>query len=128
MMDALEFIKQKTRMCNTYDDFCSDCPMKRPGERCGDFVEEHPEEAISIVEQWAEKHPPKTRQSKFLKIFSKAFICSGAINICPMNIEPMDVCDDLRTNCTACRQAYWLSEVSEDDSYWLSKVSEDIGE
>lgn len=115
MMTALEFIKQKTRMCNTYNGFCSDdCPLRIFDKRCGDFVEEHPEEAISIVEQWAAKHPPKTRKSEFLKIFPKAY---GVINICPMTIEPIE-CDELQTGCIACKQKYWLSEmeVSEDDS------------
>lgn len=120
MMDALEFIKQKARMCNTYDDFCSDCPMKRPGERCVDFVEEHPEEAISIVEQWAEKHPPKTRQSEFLKQFPNANLdSSGNVYICPKDLDTMFGLQcarnkDVNMSCEACRGRWWSREVGVD--------------
>lgn len=118
MMTALEFIKQRVRMCNTYDDFCSGCPMKRPDERCGIFVEEHPEEAVSVVEQWAEKHPLKTRQSEFLKIFPNASIADGGyIDIDPCEIDQTLHCQRWTDEaCSECKHKYWLSEVSEDDS------------
>ena len=127
MMDALEFIKQKARMCNTYPD-CKGCPIYNEGVRsygdkyrlCDYFFDKNPEEAISIVEQWAEKHPPKTRQSEFLKIFPNASISDGGhIDIQPCKIDENFNCEKWTDEgCWECKQRYWLLEMgaSEDDS------------
>lgn len=64
-MDALEFLKEKKRMCNSYSDTyncCGDCPLL---EICCVINNVTPDEdlkkMITIVEQWSKDHTHKTR-------------------------------------------------------------------
>lgn len=111
-MDAVEFVKTLGRMCNCE---CYKCEIwKRLSglESCTVWIETHPEEAVTIVEQWAAEHPVKTRQSEFLKHYPDARISvHGCLNTCPM-----DVFSDTGINCNAqpcfeCKKAFWLAEV-----------------
>lgn len=51
----------------------------------------------------------KTRQSEFLKIFPKARICNGVVDLCPDTIAGTDICE--YENCDSCRMGFWLAEV-----------------
>ena len=111
-MDAVEFVKTLSRMCNCE---CYKCEIwKRLSglESCTVWIETHPEEAVAIAEQWAAEHPVKTRQSEFLKHYPDARILAhGCLNTCPM-----DVFSDTGINCNAqpcfeCKKAFWLAEV-----------------
>ena len=51
----------------------------------------------------------KTRQSEFLKIFPKARICNGVVDLCPDTIAGTDICE--YKNCDSCRKDFWLAEV-----------------
>lgn len=59
-MEALEFIKQKERMCDYYadgctrDDFREICPAR--DMECS-FTTDNPERLVAIVEKWAKEHP-----------------------------------------------------------------------
>lgn len=60
-MEALEFMKQKDRMCNYY---CGEaCTHDDSGETCPaesincDLSTDHPEQLVAIVEKWAKEHP-----------------------------------------------------------------------
>lgn len=115
-MDAVEFLRERRRMCNAQDD-CDTCPISLV---CADYFVDHnysQEEAsgmVSTVEQWAKEHPVKTRQSEFLKHYPGARITiDGFLHACPM-----DVFSDTGINCNArpcseCRKAFWLAEVEE---------------
>lgn len=66
-MDALEFLKERRRLCSCYEE-CISCPLK--GVKCNinNFVtDEHYSKIIATVEKWSKEHPIKTRQSEFLK-------------------------------------------------------------
>ena len=111
-MDAVEFLKTLSRMCNCG---CRKCEFgKRLSglETCTVWRKTHPEEAVAIVEQWAAEHSAKTRQSEFLKHYPGARITiDGYLHTCPM-----DVFSDTGINCGAqtcheCRKAFWLAEV-----------------
>lgn len=111
-MDAVEFVKTLSRMCNCE---CYKCEIwKRLSglESCTVWIETHPEEAVAIAEQWAAEHPVKTRQSEFLKHYPDArILVHGCLNTCPM-----DVFSDTGINCNAqpcfeCKKAFWLAEV-----------------
>jgi hypothetical protein len=55
-MDAIEFIKERNRMCKSFDDDCdcSNCPAYR-NNCCNTF--EWQEELVAIVEKWSAEHP-----------------------------------------------------------------------
>lgn len=74
-MDALEFLKEERRMCNSFDTGCVKCPLGDIG--CCVSPEETDEEfekEIAIVERWSKEHPRKTRQSVFLEQYPEARI------------------------------------------------------
>ena len=69
-MDAVEFLKARSRMCN--DNVCEgDCPLFYC---CNDRIDDNMVELVSIVEQWAKAHPVKTRQDEFFKQWPDAEI------------------------------------------------------
>ena len=110
-MDAVEFLKSRSRRCN--DNVCEgDCPLFHC---CNDRIDDNMVKLVSIVEQWAKEHPVKTRQSEFLKIFpNPALDSDGVIAIQPCEVI-VDACkdsnDNKRTNCWACRRDFWLKEI-----------------
>lgn len=115
MMDAVEFLRERRRMCNAQDN-CGTCPI---GIVCDDYFVNHnysQEKAsgmVSTVEQWAKEHPIKTRQSEFLKHYPDARIFSGCLNACPRELF-----GDTKINCNAqpcyeCKKEFWLAEVEE---------------
>ena len=121
-MDAVEFLKEKERMCDKYkcssDHTCSDCPChsKRNGTNkiCISLRKTSPAKYVEIVEKWSADHPVKTRQSEFLKMFPNAKINSdGVIDIDPCSFDKKieHHCDEKYDNCDDCYKEYWLEEV-----------------
>ena len=51
----------------------------------------------------------KTRQSEFLKIFTKAWLKEGVIDICPLFLDKSANC--IKVNCRVCQKDFWLAEV-----------------
>lgn len=90
-MDAVEFLKAKKRMCESYVGSCSGCPVyteKQSSMNCGKYMCKYPEKAVAIVKKWSEEHPIKTRQSEFLKLFPDAKLDGNGISmIAPCHIE-----------------------------------------
>lgn len=127
MMDAVEFLKEKDRMCRAIcivggfvgrGDKCEIERQRERGQTCGGYMINHPEEAVEIVERWAKEHPRKTRQSEFLKMFPNALIFKEILTINPcaidssrFGIEECHAYDDNNAGCFACRKKYWLEEV-----------------
>ena len=113
-MDAVEYVKQRERMCNYYTN-CNDCPAN-DYERC-DSLNEIPN-LVPIVEKWVKEHPVKTRQSEFLKQWPDAEIGDdGLLSIapCQLNVELLQCesqkdCED-RGVCDKCRCDFWLKEI-----------------
>lgn len=73
-MDAVKYLKEKVRMCERdrlID--CEHCPLSRynngTDSGCADFEEEHPAEAVRIVEEWSKAHPIQTNGQKFEEVF-----------------------------------------------------------
>lgn len=59
-MDAVKFVKEKQRMCNSNG--CSEeCPvsMKNSGKGCccSDLLYNYTEKYVAIVEKWSTEHP-----------------------------------------------------------------------
>lgn len=118
-MDALEFLKERKRMCNCYDE-CYDCPLKNTV--CTDIetaLDEDFKRAIDTVEQWSKEHPRKTRQSVFLKQWPEAAIDSygvldtGSTPISKSHRNKYGSCPHVGVNCYDCRREFWMKEVDE---------------
>ncbi len=65
-MDAVKFLKEYNRMCESYGHDCGECGIDkmRNGDGCTSIIHAHPEEAVSIVEKWSVDHTTKTRKSE----------------------------------------------------------------
>lgn len=116
-MDAIQFIKEKERMCNAYGS-CVLCPACI-GNECAVGLRSTvaPEQQINIVKEWSTAHPIKTRQSVFLEQYPEARLdADGVIGVCPASIVQSHrmndgVCRDYHTKCGDCRSKFWLQEV-----------------
>lgn len=68
MMEILEFLRQRKRMCDyhcgkacTHDDSSEICPAHNIN--C-DIMTDQPEQLVAIVEKWAKDHPEKPEQER----------------------------------------------------------------
>lgn len=119
-MDAVEFVKERNRMCSTYmPKRCEGCPADnygKEGRSCIMIDEIDAERLVSIVEKWAATHPRKTRQSVFLGNYPCARIDSQSVlYACPADVYGNNVCpkkkDDNPIICYDCRREFWMQEV-----------------
>ena len=118
-MDAVEFLKTLCRMCNCE---CCNCEFKKRlsvFETCTAWRKTHPDEAVAIVEKWADEHPAKTRQSEFLEQFPNVRLDTNEIiDISPCRVDPKQYsfngkdCCKFRS-CGECRRKFWLAEVED---------------
>lgn len=113
-MDAVEYVKQRERMCAYYGS-CDKC-LANKVMGCASLVKIS--QMVPIVEQWAKEHPVKTRQGDLLKMFPSALTADGVLCICPrtLDLKTYDIdsgCihmyDGVR--CKDCRRDFWLKEI-----------------
>lgn len=114
-MDAVEFIRERNRMCNQFSS-CAECPAN--GVICGTIGETNDaERLVQIVEAWAKEHPRKTRQDEFLEQYPEARVDKdGILVICPAAIakkkrDEYGGCASPTWNCPECRRRFWQHEV-----------------
>lgn len=114
-MDALEFIRERNRMCKHFG-CCAECPAN--GVICGTIGEMNDaERLVQIVEAWAKEHPRKTRQDEFLERWPEARVDKdGSLLICPAAIaknhrDEYGGCENPMENCHKCRREFWTQEV-----------------
>ena len=118
-MDAVKFIKERSRMCKSFDNCSYGCPAW--GGSCklqtGTYLECEATKQVEIVEKWSAAHPQKTRQSVFLEQWPEAELdTNGAVAICP-TILSRDYrsankrCKHPDTACYDCRRDFWMQEV-----------------
>lgn len=116
-MDALEFVRERNRMCKSFGDGegCMSCPFYKEGNRCMAILWK--EEIIPIVEKWSKENPRKTRQSVFLEQYPDTIIDSyGVLGFCPTSIsaahrDSNGACKDPERLCRECRKEFWSQEV-----------------
>ena len=109
-MDALEFLKERKRMCKSYPR-CDGCPLREPN--CNLTTDEDYTRAIITVEQCSKEHPRKTRQSVFLEQWPNCMMDhDGTVGMCPRNFDKNYICDLNRSaGCLDCRREFWMQEV-----------------
>lgn len=123
-MDAVEFLKEKNRMCREYGGLpedCFICPIGNGRGECQAGILENQkvteEILVQIVEKWAKEHPKKTRQSEFLEQYPEALVdAQGIININPCMIERQRFnqtkdCSNSNISCRECREKFWGEEL-----------------
>lgn len=102
-MDAVEFIKERVRMCKYYNG-CDGCPIQK------ECLDTEPKQMVNAVEQWSQGHPQKTMMQDFFEKFPNAPKTAKGLprNICPSDCgytnEPSDtsVCNKFDGNCLKC--------------------------
>lgn len=116
-MDALEFLRERRRMCNSYKD-CEGCPLE--GDKCiiSDIMsDEDCKRIIATVEQWSKEHPRKTRQSVFLEQWPEAHLdAHGCVCVRPCDLSATHRnaygnCGRMGRGCGDCRREFWGQEV-----------------
>ena len=109
-MDALEFLRERRRMCNSYRN-CEGCPLEDGKCVVSDVApDEDYKRIIATVEQWSKEHLRKTRQSVFLEQWPNCQMGDdGVIGMCPRNVNKMYVCGSV--GCADCRREFWMQEV-----------------
>lgn len=118
-MDAVEFIKERNRMCRFYGSVCKGCPAFKTSD-CKMDVESQisAEEQTEIVKKWSAAHQPKTRQSIFLSHYPKAEVDdAGSLKVCPLVVEGSyykDSCKCGYVTCERCSKNYWSVIVEEE--------------
>ena len=116
-MDAVKFIEERNRMCNSFSPDCEGCLVdeeKPVMDECCRWMLENPDRAVKIVEKWSAAHPRKTRSDEFLKHYPNAAVSyRNIIDICPQAVDkdytPVNGCCD--TSCDECSYKYWMQEV-----------------
>ena len=116
-MDALEFLMERRRMCDSYR-HGEGCPLE--GGKCvvsSVPPDEDYKRIIAAVDQWSKEHQRKTRQSVFLEQYPEAEIdANGVVGLCPMSISAAYRDSDGGCNCPEilcrdCRREFWMQEV-----------------
>ena len=116
-MDAVEFVKERNRMCSIYTPKrCEGCPADNyggEGVACIMVDKIDADRLVPIVEAWSAAHQPKTRQSVFLEQYPNCMIDhDGVVGICPKNVDKNYICDLERFyDCYSCRCEFWSQEV-----------------
>ena len=117
-MDAVKFLQERNRMCNSFSPDCEGCRVDEAMpvmDECCRWMFENPERTVKIVEEWSAAHPRKTRQSVFLEQYPEGEIDSrGGLMLCPKRISAD--CRKRYGNCTNrlcadCRKEFWGQEV-----------------
>lgn len=112
-MDAVEFIRERNRMCKHFRG-CAGCPAD--GMICSTIWEMNDaERLVQVVEEWAKDHPRKTRQSVLLEQWPEARVDKdGVLRVCPSFVggdTPEKYKCICLTDCSDCRREFWMQEV-----------------
>lgn len=113
-MDAVKFLKEKKRMCDSFGESCTGCMIhiNRHELRCFHFCEKYPEQAVATVEKWAAEHPQETRLTQFLKYYPNAVLNKDGTphEICALNLGIREFKGCLTESCVDC----WNTPIEEE--------------
>lgn len=112
-MDAIEYLKVRSRMTNNCNISCGNCPLyyENNGKKktCTEFESLYPNEAIKIVEEWGDKYPRMTNKDKYIEVMKNTFGDNFDLDICSQRM-PQCRCSDVK--CSECKK-FWHSEYKE---------------
>lgn len=115
-MEALEFLKERKRMCRSFGGSCKGCPCEKVRCALNSLTSDDDyKRIVAAVEEWSAAHPRKTRQSVFLEQWPEAEIDeNGYLMLCPIAVSAdrrnrHEDCTTLK--CTDCRREFWMKEV-----------------
>lgn len=113
-MDAVEFMLERKRMCESNYDRETECKYCVAHDSCGDCTkckalmlndtniktETDFMIAVSIVEKWSKEHPRKTRLQDFFEKYPNAVLdengiplsCAGELGYCSRNCKGSLLC------------------------------------
>ena len=103
-MDALEFLKEKEKICNIFiytSMGCEGCPLRG---RCNN----NSAEQVEIVERWSKEKPEITMADKYIELFPHVEITANGtpMHRCPKEIKWVVDCEK-NLECTKCwKQPY----------------------
>jgi hypothetical protein len=113
-MDAVKFLKERKRMCDSYPIICGKCKISeaKDGLHCYEFQYKFPERAVAIVEKWSEEHPQETRLSRFLKYYPNAELNNDGTprEICAHKLGIREFKGCLTESCVDC----WNTPIKEE--------------
>lgn len=114
-MDAIKFIEERNRMCESFGAGCIGCPAYNES-RCvvSSASTLDAKEQVAIVEKWSKENPRKTRQSVFLEHWPEAELVNGCLAICPKRISANyrnGNADCTNRSCADCLYKFWMHEV-----------------
>lgn len=111
-MDAVQFIRERNRMCYTHTDYdegeCGLCPLSGFQYACSyvHFMEGHENEIVSVVEQWSKEHPQKTILQDLLEKYPEVILeDDGTPDFCPMSLGYAAPGCERSSSCEACWNA-----------------------
>ena len=112
-MDALEFIRERNRMCKSFGVECKNCPANKDS-RCIDINLD--EEIVPIVEKWSKENPHKTRLDVFLEQHPEEKLnVREVLDLCPITSATYEYgsrhCKNPDKSCGLCRREFWLEKV-----------------
>lgn len=98
-MDAVKYFEIRNRMTKSCSIGCDECDFvwykNGSNLNCNDFQNQYPEEAVAIVEKWAEEHKAKTRSEVFFERFPDAPRAEiGVPRACAKTIGLTDRCPE----------------------------------
>lgn len=111
------FLSELDRMCISVS--CYECMLSTRNNHsdkydCFEYTRKCGCEAIKAVQEWSDKHPKKTMQSEFLKLFPNARIMhihdNEVLDVCPAGLDNSFSCEEA-TLCSDCKYEYWLQVV-----------------
>lgn len=114
-MDAVKFIEERNRMCESFGAGCIGCPAYNES-RCvvSSASTLDAKEQVAMVEDWSAAHPRKTRQDVFLEHWPEAELVNGCLAICPKRISANyrnGNADCTNRSCADCLYKFWMHEV-----------------
>ena len=112
-MEALEFLKERKRMCRSFCGSCRGCPCEKVRCALNSLTSDDDyKRIVAAVEEWSAAHPRKTRQSAFLEMFPNADVdATGVLFISPCKIDKTLHGPLCKPGCGDCRREFWMQEV-----------------
>lgn len=114
-MDALEFLRERKRMCKSFNRCSDGCPAWAGSCKLetGTVFEWEADKQVEIVKKWSTANPRKTRQSVFLEQYPNCMMDGdGTVGMCPKSVDKDFICDVNRfADCLNCRREFWMQEV-----------------